>query len=222
MTVRLVIFDVDGTLVDSQHDIVESFSSAFQSVGLDVPERSKLLGVVGLSLPQIMLRLAPNQSDATREQIISAYKTKYHDLRMKNGSSPFYAGAQDALQALNAKPDVLLGVATGKSRRGLDALISGHELDGMFVTTQVSDNHPSKPHPSMLFSALSDCGVEARDAVMIGDTQYDMEMARAAQVPFIGVSWGYHSAHILSDAVSILGTFSDLLPALETHWETAP
>ncbi|MEP3847650.1 MAG: HAD-IA family hydrolase [Paracoccaceae bacterium] len=218
MTLRLVVFDVDGTLVDSQGDIVGSLTAAFQEVGLEVPERSQLLSVVGLSLPQVMFRLAPDQSEQTRDKMIETYKSRFKSLRQSKAPSPFYSGARDALATLSKTPDVLLGVATGKSRRGLDALIDGYGLDGLFVTTQVADNHPSKPHPSMLNTAMTECGVEAEDTVMIGDTVFDMDMANAAGVAFIGVSWGYHPSSKLNNAVAVLDTYADLMPALEQHW----
>ncbi|MEO9514361.1 MAG: HAD-IA family hydrolase [Paracoccaceae bacterium] len=218
MTLRLVVFDVDGTLVDSQGDIVGSLTAAFHEVGLEVPERSHLLSVVGLSLPQVMFRLAPDQSEQTRDKMIETYKSTFMSLRQSKAPSPFYPGAQDALATLSEKADVLLGVATGKSRRGLDALIDGYGLDGLFVTTQVANNHPSKPHPSMLQTAMTECGVETEDTVMIGDTVFDMDMANAAGVAFIGVSWGYHPSSKLTNAVAVLDTYADLMPALEQHW----
>ncbi|MEP1535075.1 MAG: HAD-IA family hydrolase [Paracoccaceae bacterium] len=220
MTLRLVVFDVDGTLVDSQGDIVGSLTAAFQDVDLEVPERSQLLSVVGLSLPQVMFRLVPDQSEDIRNRMIETYKSTFMSLRESKAPSPFYAGAQEALATLNDKADVLLGVATGKSRRGLDALMNGHGLDGLFVTTQVADNHPSKPHPSMLHAAMTECDVEAKDTIMIGDTVFDMEMANAAGVPFIGVSWGYHPSSKLSNAVAVLNTYAELMPALEQHWRS--
>ena len=218
MTLRLVVFDVDGTLVDSQSDIVGSLTAAFQDVGLDVPDRAQLLGCVGLSLPQVMFRLVPDQSVETRDQMIETYKSTFMKRRQSNGSSPFYPGAKEALIALGEKPETLLGVATGKSRRGLDAVIDGHGLRGSFVTTQVADDHPSKPHPSMLNRAVAECGVETEQTVMVGDTVFDMEMADAAGVPFIGVSWGYHPPTQLRHAIAILDSFADLVPELEQHW----
>ena len=133
--------------------------------------------------------------------MVEAYKNAYMELRAKAGvaqSSPLYPGALETLQALHAVPEVLLGVATGKSRRGLDKLIEGHGLEGMFLTQQVADHHPSKPHPSMILQAMADVGVAAQDTVMIGDTSFDMEMAAAAGVHGIGVSWGYHDRETTS------------------------
>jgi phosphoglycolate phosphatase len=121
------------------------------------------------------------------------------------------------LEKLAARDDLLLGVATGKSRRGLDKLLDGHELRGIFVTTQVADHHPSKPHPAMLQAALDETGMETAHAVMIGDTTFDMDMARAAGITGIGVEWGYHPAGDLDCAYMLRG-WSDLGGCLDRIW----
>jgi phosphoglycolate phosphatase len=218
---RLIIFDVDGTLVDSQGDIVAAMTHAFGAIGAPVPVRSDILGIVGLSLDVAMARLAPDLSGADHVRLTDGYKAAYMDLRKQAGaaqSSPFYPGARAALEALNAQPDTLLGVATGKSKRGLDKLLEGHGLEGLFVTRQVADHHPSKPHPSMIHAALRETGVDAANAVMIGDTSYDMDMARAAGVAGIGVSWGYHGRAGLGAARVIIDSFPALPACLDTVW----
>jgi phosphoglycolate phosphatase len=219
---RLVIFDVDGTLVDSQGDIVAAMTAAFSDVGLDVPPRETLLSIVGLSLDVAMPVLAPDQSADVHGQMVQAYKDSYMRKRADVGaaqSSPLYPGALEALQALDKMPDILLGVATGKSKRGLDKLIEGHALEGLFVTQQVADFHPSKPHPSMIFQAMTDAGVTPEHTVMIGDTSFDMDMAAAAGVRGIGVNWGYHGAEKLGNAHVVINKFSDLIPTLQKIWE---
>jgi len=156
--------------------------------------------------------------------MVGWYKDAYIDLRRKNGaaqSSPLYPGALEVLEALHAVPDVLLGVATGKSRRGLDKLFDAHDLRRFFVTQQVSDHHPSKPHPSMLMAAMSETGVDPADAIMIGDTSFDMQMAKAAGMAGIGVTWGYHDISALQDAERVIDSFQHLPEALNTVWETA-
>lgn len=221
---RLVIFDVDGTLVDSQSDIVAAMTLAYEAVGEPVPPRADILGVVGLSLDVIFPLLMPDMSPQGHHKMCEAYKTAYMDMRARAGvqqSSPLYPGAIEVLQSLQAAPEVLLGVATGKSKRGLDKLIEGHGLEGLFVTQQVADFHPSKPHPSMIFQAMADAGVEAEQTVMVGDTSFDMDMAAAAGVRGIGVSWGYHGAGRLTSASVLIDDFAGLLPVLNEMWKVS-
>lgn len=218
---RLVIFDVDGTLVDSQGDIVAAMTAAFADVAVLLPHRDTLLSIVGLSLEVAMPVLAPDQPDHVHVRMVQSYKDAYMQLRAEVGieqSSPLYPGAMDALHALNLMPDMMLGIATGKSRRGLDKLIEGHALDGVFVTQQVADFHPSKPHPSMIFQAMTDAGVTPENTVMIGDTSFDMDMAAAAGVRGVGVNWGYHGAEKLGNAHVLINGFEDLIPALQNIW----
>lgn len=218
---RLVIFDVDGTLVDSQQDIVAAMSAAFEGVGLAVPSRLQILGIVGLSLDVAMARLAPGLDRDIHDRMVQGYKDAYMSLRATAGaaqSSPLYPGARAAIDHLRTIPEVVLGVATGKSRRGLDKLIEAHGLEEVFVTQQVADFHPSKPHPSMLFQAMAETGIPAADAVMIGDTSFDMDMAASAGVCGLGVGWGYHPVASLSSAHRILADFAELPVALQDIW----
>lgn len=221
MTLRLVIFDVDGTLVDSQGTIHTTMAAAFEDEGLEAPSRGAVRSIVGLSLPQAVSRLAPDLEGIALERVVAGYKLRFSQVRQAQGAaegSPLFAGARAALATLHAQPETLLGVATGKSRRGLLHLFEAHDLAGFFVTTQVADDHPSKPHPSMIETALAETGVAAQDAVMIGDTTFDMEMATAAGVPFLGVSWGYHAISHLTQAKGVLDDFADLPAMLAAHW----
>jgi len=221
---RLVVFDVDGTLVDSQADILAAMAHAFDRAGHPVPPRDTVLGIVGLSLDVAVARLAPALDTGRHGQMVDWYKDAYMELRAQSGaaqSSPLYPGALETIEALHAIPDVLLGVATGKSRRGLDKLLDAHDLRRYFVTQQVSDHHPSKPHPSMLQAALSETGVAPDCAAMIGDTSFDMEMAHAAGITGIGVSWGYHPREHLHHAARVIDDFSQLPACLDLLWEKA-
>ena len=188
---KLAIFDVDGTLSDSQAHIIASVTYGFTEVGLPVPERGRILSIVGLSLPEAMAQLAPEATAAQRAGVVEAYKASYNLQRLAQ-PAPLYPGAVETLDRLAGRADMLLGIATGKSRRGLDALCAHHGIGGYFCTRQVADDHPSKPHPAMIGAALREAGVEPGAAVMIGDTTYDIEMGRAAGVATIGVAWGYH------------------------------
>ncbi|WP_296426367.1 HAD-IA family hydrolase [Yoonia sp.] len=203
---RLVIFDVDGTLVDSQAEIMAAMIFAFGANSLAVPERAAVLSIVGLSLDEAFVKLCPEASPPARALLVQAYKDAFNDLRGADGQgerSPLFPGARDALALLQAQDHTLLAVATGKSRRGLDKMLEKHGLTGMFHSEQVADHHPSKPNPSMILTALNETGIAARAAIMLGDTTYDMDMGRAAGVRTIGVSWGYHPAEALQPDILI-------------------
>ena len=192
MTGRLAIFDCDGTLVDSQHNIVMAMDDAFATERLDPPGRVATLRVVGLSLIEAMQMLLPEADDKLHRTMAENYKQAFWRLR-GNGlvEEPLYDGIADAIDALEAD-GWLLGVATGKSDRGLAICLEHHGLTDKFITLQTADRHPSKPHPSMIEAAMAEAGTSPETTVMIGDTSFDMLMARNAGVRALGVSWGYH------------------------------
>lgn len=214
---KLAIFDVDGTLVDSQQLIHSGMTMAFEDAGLPPPALADVLATVGLSLDVAIARLVPDADIAMQARIVDGYKDVFTKGRIAE-NAPLYPGALDCLKSLAARDDLLLAVATGKGRRGLQAMIDAHDLHGIFITMQTADNHPSKPNPAMLLSALSETGVDAENAVMIGDTSFDMEMARAAGISGFGVDWGYHPASDLqeSGAALIASDFVELTTAIGT------
>ena len=216
MTLKLVVFDVDGTLIDSQADILGAMAAAFGAEHLPVPDRVAVLSIVGLSLPQAMARLAPDTAAAQQARLVQAYKDAYADQRRRDGAgaAPFYPGLRRVLDNLRARDDVLLGIATGKSRRGLSALIEAHGLEHAFQTTQTADDHPSKPHPAMVQAALAETGADAAEAVMIGDTSYDIDMGQAAGIATIGVTWGYHPREALAHAGALAEDAAGLTQAI--------
>jgi len=212
---RLVIFDVDGTLVDSQAEIMAAMSLAFASEGMALPDRATVLSIVGLSLAEAFRVLAPQTDEAQRVRLVEAYKGAFQQLRTDNQEmGPLFPGARAALDVLGAQDHTLLAVATGKSRRGLDKVLERHGLAGMFHSEQVADHHPSKPDPSMILTALNETGVVPQRAVMLGDTTYDMDMARAAGIKKIGVTWGYHQADTLRPD-AMIEDFSALTGAVD-------
>ena len=212
---KLVIFDVDGTLIDSQLMIVNSMNAGMAEAGLPPLAREAILSIVGLSLPVAIAQLLPEASQAQLDKVAAGYRTAYMASRM-HLESPLYPGAQDCLDALSARGDVLLAIATGKSRRGLDGLIEAHGWDRLFVSRQTADNHPSKPDPTMLRAALDEAGVAAVQACMVGDTEFDIAMGVAAGMPAFGVSWGYHPAArlVAAGAVMVAPDFPALTRAL--------
>lgn len=218
---RLVLFDVDGTLVDSEVQINAAMQAAFASMGLACPDRDRVLSGVGLSVPQALARLAPDLDDEGLATLAQAYRSAYAEKRGEN-LPVLFPGARDAIAALSARPEVFLGTATGMSCRGLRHLLDAHGLTRSFTTLQCAEHHLSKPHPSMIWTALDDTGVEPEHTVIIGDTTFDMDMARVARVAAIGVGWGYHPAEHLraAGARRVLDRFDQLLPALDEIWGT--
>jgi phosphoglycolate phosphatase len=212
---RLVIFDVDGTLVDSQAEIVAAMTLAFASENVALPERATVLSIVGLSLAEAFATLCPDAAPDQRARMVEAYKGAFMSLRADNMEmGPLFPGARVAIDALQAQDDTLLAVATGKSRRGLDKVLERHGLTGVFHSEQVADHHPSKPNPSMILTALNETGVMPQRAVMLGDTTFDMDMARAAGIKKIGVTWGYHAADLLQPD-AMIDDFAGLLGAVD-------
>lgn len=199
---KLIIFDCDGTLVDSQHAIVAAMGDAFAADGLAAPSREHVIGVVGLSLDIAIARLVPDGGDlALIGRLSEAYKAAFHARRQRpDHSEPLYDGVREALERLAARDDVALGIATGKSRRGLAAVLEREGLAGHFATIQTADTHPSKPHPSMILAAMNETAAAPADTVMIGDTTFDIEMALEAGTSAVGVAWGYHPAEALRAA----------------------
>ena len=196
---RLALFDCDGTLVDSQADICTAMETAFAEAGLSAPDRHVIRRIVGLSVPEAMRVLAPDAS-AQWDRLTDGYKSAYAANRSAGLlAEPLYDGIIECIDALSAA-GWTLGVATGKSMRGLTRCLETHGLLGRFSTLHTADTHPSKPHPAMVEAAMWDTGALPDTTFMIGDTSYDMTMAAAAGTHALGVDWGYHDAAELSEA----------------------
>ena len=212
---RLVIFDVDGTLVDSQSQIIQAMEHAFGVIEQPLPTRQEILGIVGLSLPEAFAELIPQCDKEIQQKASQAYKDSFAQNRMAGSKPKFYDGMMDVLTKLRHEDETLLAIATGKSRRGLTSLCDHYGISRWFQSTQVADDHPSKPNPSMILQTLRDTGVDASQAVMIGDTSYDMQMARNANVAAIGVTWGFHPNQRLGDAHLLCDDPNELIPMIE-------
>jgi phosphoglycolate phosphatase len=197
---RLALFDCDGTLVDSQHTICSAMTSAFIAMGREPPAPERTRRIVGLSLVEAMQALLPGEAAWVHADLAERYKRAFLDLRGRGlVEEPLFDGIKELLDRLEAD-GWLLGVATGKSDRGLGLCLDCHRLAGRFVTLQTADRHPSKPHPSMIEQAMADAGAGPATTMMIGDTSFDMAMARAAGATAIGVAWGYHAPEELRAA----------------------
>lgn len=213
---KLAIFDCDGTLVDSGGTIHRALRSTFDSHGLDCPPRAVTRKVIGLSLDEAFGVLVP---DGDHPALSQTYKDAFFAMRSQGVvEEPLYDGIVDALDRFRAAGWVL-GVATGKSARGLAHCLAAHDISDRFVTLQTADNHPSKPHPSMVLAAIAEAGASAADTVFIGDTAWDMGSARGAGCGAIGAGWGYHDESELRDAGAHAVAFDPAeLVALSERW----
>lgn len=201
---RLALFDCDGTLVDSQASICLAMEHCFAGQKLEPPARAAIRRIVGLSLVEAIAQLLPQAEDDLHRHLAEEYKRAYFSLRTAGHieDEPLYDGILEAIETLDAD-GWLLGVATGKSDRGLIRVLEAHGLRRRFVTLQTADRHPSKPHPSMIETAIAEAGASPETTVMIGDTSFDMAMAVAANAHPLGVAWGYHTPHDLRAAGAV-------------------
>jgi phosphoglycolate phosphatase len=220
---KLVIFDCDGTLVDSQHMILTAMSQAYGTHGLALPERETLLSVIGLSLTEAFTELGKGDARFPVASLAEHYRLAFHAMRTPGSPvEPLYPGAADAIAALARRDDVVLGIATGKSQRGVRLVLAHHGLIDHFITIKTADDAPSKPDPGMVIAAMREAGVDAADTVVVGDTVYDIAMARAAGAAAIGVTWGYHRPEALAEAgaFAVIDDYRTLIPTLDKLWSS--
>ena len=210
---RLALFDCDGTLVDSQHNICAAVDEVFAAHGLPLPDHHQVRRGVGLHVRDAMARLAADDISVGQLDALTAdYKAAFTRLTQLDDyrAGYLYDGIADLLDSLDAA-GWLLGIATGNSDRGLQRILQHHGLEGRFVTRQTADRHPSKPHPSMALTALAEAGADPAISLMIGDTSYDMQMGKAAGMVAVGVEWGYH------DKAALRGAGADHIVAAPAH-----
>jgi phosphoglycolate phosphatase len=214
---RLVVFDCDGTLVDSQHLIVDAMTSAFIGMGLPAPGAAAIRRIVGLSLFEAADALLGEESSrATAERLVAGYREAFTELRRQPHEEPLFPGVREVLARLEAR-GCLMAVATGKSLRGLQTTLGRHGLAGHFVSLQTADYNAGKPNPEMVERAMADAGLGREETMVVGDTSFDIHMARNAGVLAVGVAWGYHESTELmaAGAETVLEHFDELDPLLD-------
>ncbi len=213
----LVMFDMDGTLIDTQDLIAEHMAATFTAAGLAAPTLAASRRTIGLSLPVAMSTLAQSDDAVLIEALVESYKEHYRaSLVSGPGREGLYPGVLGALQRLGSRDDLVMGIATGKGLKGVHRVLALHGIAEHFVTLQTPDHNPSKPHPGMLERAAAETGVAAQQIVMIGDTTFDIEMGKAAGAQTIGVSWGYHEPEdlIQAGADCLIDSYDDLDAAI--------
>lgn len=212
---RLVLFDCDGTLVDSVRVIHETMARTFIHFGYSPPEVFATKGIIGLTLDIAIARLQgkPHVDDEAIA-MTAHYKAISGDVRAEPGMTvPLFDGIHPLIETLASRDNLLIGAVTGKSRRGLAHILETHGFAPHFIVSRTADDCPSKPHPAMVTECCHETGIDARDSIVVGDAVYDMQMAKAAGATAIGVSWGYASVEDLlkSGAHAIVHHPQDLL-----------
>ena len=208
----LVIFDLDGTLVDSRHLIVQMMTVAADQAGLSIPSEEAICRIIGLSLDHAAAALFPDAGSRVQDSVAAAYRTEALRLRADpNDPEALFPGARNAVRDLR-EAGYILGIATGKARRGVAHFCERYDMVGWFDTVQTPDTNPSKPHPGMIESALAETEASRSRTIMIGDTAFDLEMARNAGVSALGVTWGNHPVSDLecAGAHHLVSKFEDL------------
>ncbi len=207
---KLIIFDWDGTLMDSENKIVRCFQMACHDIELLPPSRDQIKEIIGLDLATSMQRLLPHTKVVQRDQVIERYRE--HFLYLDNTTMEFFPNVVHGLEQLKAW-GYQLAVATGKARRGLDRVLQPSNLHELFTVTRCADESCSKPHPQMLFDILAHVRLPVEQAVMVGDTTFDMEMAQRANMDRLAMAYGVPEMRRLLDyqPFSAFEDFSQLL-----------
>lgn len=213
---ELIVFDWDGTLIDSEAKIVNCLQTAMQEVGLPVLAREKVRDIIGLGMREALHTLFPDERDETYRNMTDRYR---HHFFTGESSEPF-AGVGETLANI-AGQDYLMAVATGKGRNGLDKALHSTGFSQWFHASRCADETRSKPHPQMLEELLDLLGVEAEKALMVGDTEYDLLMAKNAGMPSVAVSYGVHSVDRLLECgpETCIHSFPELLGWLNNNRE---
>lgn len=186
---KLLIFDWDGTLMDSAERIVRCFQAAARDCGLDALTDESIRRTIGLGVVEALARILPDTNERGRQEVARRYRE--HFLHLNETPTPLFPGVAQGLQDLHRR-GYRMAVATGKSRVGLNAALHASGTGTIFCTTRCADETHSKPHPRMLHEILEEVGVGAGEALMVGDTSYDIEMAANAGMDSVAVAYGVH------------------------------
>jgi len=213
---RLVIFDMDGTLIDSVALIVETVTAAFDAIGEPAPTEAAIRSISGITARDAMGILAPGADAARVETILASYRREY-GARSGGAREPLFDGALAVLERLRHEPETILAVATGKGHTGAVNLLTAHGIVGWFHSVETPTHNRGKPDPQMIETAMEKAGVGKRQTVMIGDTVHDVNMAKAAGVGAIAVAWGYHAKVDLAAAGAdiVIDGFDELEAAID-------
>jgi phosphoglycolate phosphatase len=208
---RLVIFDLDGTLIDSVALIVETVTNAFKAVNETVPDERTIRSISGITARDAMAILAPHATPDRVEEITASYRQHYLS-GAGLSREPLFKGALEALDRLQQDPETILAVATGKGHSSAVTLLGLHGIVDRFHSIETPTHNRGKPDPQMIETAMSKAGADRSQTVMIGDTVHDMRMAKAGGVGAIGVAWGYHERTELEAAGAdiVIDRFDDL------------
>lgn len=216
---KLVLFDCDGTLVDSAKLIHEVMRRTFLHFGHREPELAETKAIIGLTLDIAIARMQGKpHADEEAVTMMGHYKSIFAGVRSEPGyHEPLFPGVADLIGTLATRDELLIGAVTGKSRRGLDMILATHGFTPHFVVSRTADDCPSKPHPAMVNECCDQMGIDPRDTIVIGDAIYDMMMAKSAGARAVGVSWGYASVAdlVTAGADAIVERAEDILKHID-------
>jgi phosphoglycolate phosphatase len=216
---KAILFDCDGTIADSFGVICDIMRRTFAAHGLDAPSDAATRDIIGLSLDVAIARLHPDAEEPLLASLVSGYRTHFHAARAEPSfREALFPEMKALIDRLAGSDSILLGMVTGKSRRGVAAICEAHEMTAAFSVVRTADDCPSKPHPAMVLECCAYLGVDARETLVVGDSIYDVEMARAAGATALGVAWGTHPRDMLlaAGAAEVAGTPADLGVLIES------
>lgn len=206
---KLIVFDWDGTLMDSAAHIVNCLQNAITELSLEPKTNDDLKNIIGLGLREALFALYPQANDEELTALVDRYRKHFFD--PQTAPCELFTGARELVEELHAK-DYFLAVATGKGRNGLDKVLKETGMGEFFPITRCADETHSKPHPQMMLDIIDYYGIEANEAIMVGDTEYDLQMASNAAAHSVAVTYGVHEKQRLLDCkpLTCLDSINDL------------